>query len=70
MEVYRNPVDTFVAGFLVSPPMTGEAVELGNFKEAKKAIPDTPVLANTGVNIENVDKILAPADGAIIGTAR
>jgi len=53
---------------LVSGPMTGEAVELGNLKEAKQAIPETPVFANTGVNIGNVGKILAVADGAIIGT--
>jgi len=39
LEVYRNPVDTFVAGFLASPPMNlvdarlaedGSAVELGD----------------------------------------
>jgi len=37
MEVYRNPVDTFVAGFLASPPMnllrgrlSGDAVSLGD----------------------------------------
>jgi membrane complex biogenesis BtpA family protein len=53
---------------LVSGPMTGEAVELSNLKEAKQAIPETPVFANTGVNIGNVGKILAVADGAIIGT--
>jgi membrane complex biogenesis BtpA family protein len=53
---------------LVSGPMTGEAVELGNLKEAKEAIPNTPVFANTGVNIDNVEEVLAIADGAIIGT--
>ena len=53
---------------LVSGPMTGEEVELGNLKEAKKAVPGTPVFANTGVNIDNVGNILAEGDGAIVGT--
>ncbi|MCB1380979.1 MAG: BtpA/SgcQ family protein [Alphaproteobacteria bacterium] len=53
---------------LVSGPMTGEAVELGNLKEAKQAVPGTPVFANTGINIDNVERILAVGDGAIIGT--
>ena len=53
---------------LVSGPMTGEAVELANLKEAKAATPTTPVFANTGVNIDNVEAILKAGDGAIIGT--
>lgn len=38
-------------------------------KKVKEAVPDTPVLANTGVGLANVDEQLASADGAIIGTA-
>ena len=53
---------------LVSGPMTGEAVQLSNLREAKEAIPGTPVFANTGVNIDNVADILAIGDGAIVGT--
>lgn len=53
---------------LVSGPMTGEAVELSNLKEAKAAIPETPVFANTGVNLDNVSDILSVGDGAIVGT--
>ncbi|MCP4382008.1 MAG: BtpA/SgcQ family protein [Hyphomicrobiales bacterium] len=53
---------------LVSGPMTGEAVELSNLREAKDAIPDTPVFANTGVNPDNVEDILSVGDGAIVGT--
>ena len=53
---------------LVSGPATGEAVELSNLKEAKSAIPATPVFANTGVNLDNVAAILKAGDGAIIGT--
>ncbi|MDY0873806.1 BtpA/SgcQ family protein [Dongia rigui] len=53
---------------LVSGPMTGEAVETGNLTVVKNVLPDTPVFANTGVNINNVADILGIADGAVIGT--
>jgi len=53
---------------LVSGPMTGQAVETANLKLAKEALPDTPVFANTGVNIDNVADILKIGDGAVIGT--
>jgi hypothetical protein len=53
---------------LVSGPMTGEAVEATNLEQAKKAVGEVPVFANTGVNIDNVERILSIADGAIIGT--
>ena len=53
---------------LVSGPMTGEAVEAANLKVVKDALPDTPVFANTGVNLGNVGDILKVADGAVIGT--
>lgn len=53
---------------LVSGPMTGQAVETGNLKVVKDVLPDTPVFANTGVNIDNVGDILGIADGAVIGT--
>jgi membrane complex biogenesis BtpA family protein len=53
---------------LVSGIMTGQAVETSDLKAVKGVIPDTPVFANTGVNIDNVKDILALADGAIVGT--
>ena len=34
----------------------------------KKAVPDTPIFANTGLNISNVVEQLSAADGAITGT--
>ncbi len=37
-------------------------------KMVKDAVPDTPVFANTGVRLENLEGILAIADGAITGT--
>ena len=53
---------------LVSGIMTGEAADTSDLKAVKTVLPDTPVFANTGVNIENVKETLAIADGVIIGT--
>lgn len=36
--------------------------------QVKEIVPDTPVFANTGVRVENLEKILSIADGAITGT--
>jgi membrane complex biogenesis BtpA family protein len=53
---------------LVSGPMTGEAVEMSNLQQAKKAVGSVPVFANTGVTIDNVETVLSAGDGAIVGT--
>jgi membrane complex biogenesis BtpA family protein len=53
---------------LVSGVMTGEATEASDLKAAKDVLPNTPVFANTGVNIDNVKEILSIGDGVIIGT--
>jgi hypothetical protein len=53
---------------LVSGPMTGQPAETADLKLAKDALPDTPVFANTGVNIDNVADVLKIADGCVIGS--
>ena len=53
---------------LVSGPMTGQPVETGDLQIVKDALPDAPVLANTGVTIGNIGEILDVGDGAVIGT--
>ncbi|UCF36978.1 MAG: BtpA/SgcQ family protein [Acidobacteriota bacterium] len=53
----------------VSGPMTGQAVEASVLQEVKSVLPETPVIANTGVRIDNVEEILSVADGVIIGTS-
>jgi uncharacterized protein len=53
---------------LVSGPLTGEPVERSNLMSVREAVPSVPVLANTGVSIDNIGDILAIADGAVIGT--
>jgi membrane complex biogenesis BtpA family protein len=53
---------------LVSGPLTGEPVEHSHLKSVREAAPSVPVLANTGVTVDNVRDILAIADGVVIGT--
>ena len=42
---------------------------MSDLRSAKEAIPDTPVIANTGVRAERMEEIFAVADGAIVGTS-
>jgi len=52
----------------VSGPMTGQPVDSSDLERVKRRLPETPVFANTGVNIDNVGAILSVADGCVIGT--
>ncbi len=47
----------------------GVQTDLSTLKKVKDAIPDTVVVSNTGVRIENAQEQLSIADGAIVGTA-
>jgi len=53
---------------LVSGPLTGDPVVSSDLRQVREALKDTPVFANTGVNIDNVSDILAYCDGCVIGT--
>ena len=53
---------------LISGQITGTPLDLDELWAAKEAIPETPVLANTGVRAETVGEILSIADGALVGT--
>jgi membrane complex biogenesis BtpA family protein len=65
----RSVVTSSLAdALLISGPMAGAAADLSHIAEAKAAVPETPVLANTGVRIEAVRQTLAVADGVIVGT--
>jgi membrane complex biogenesis BtpA family protein len=54
---------------LVSGQITGEAAALSDLEAVKKALPDTPVLANTGVKHATVADVLKIADGCIVGSS-
>lgn len=54
---------------LVSGQITGEAAALSDLEAVKKVLPETPVLANTGVKHDTVADVLALADGCIVGSS-
>ncbi len=54
---------------LVSGQITGEAARMDDLEAVKSALPDTPVLANTGVKHDTVAEVLRVADGCIVGSA-
>jgi len=54
---------------LISGPAAGVPFEMSDLQQAKEAVPDTPVIANTGVRAERIAEIFAVADGAIVGTS-
>jgi membrane complex biogenesis BtpA family protein len=61
-------VSSLADAILISGAMAGAECDLSHIREAKEAVPTTPVLANTGVKIETVRATLAVADGVIVGT--
>jgi membrane complex biogenesis BtpA family protein len=54
---------------LVSGAITGEAARMEDLESVKRALPRTPVLANTGVKHATVGDVLRVADGCIVGSA-
>jgi len=54
---------------LVSGAITGEAARMEDLEAVKTALPQTPVLANTGVKHATVADVLAIADGCIVGSS-
>ncbi|MDA4848672.1 BtpA/SgcQ family protein [Hoeflea poritis] len=54
---------------LVSGQITGEAAAMSDLEAVKAVLPDTPVLANTGVKHDTVADVLAVADGCVVGSA-
>jgi uncharacterized protein len=54
---------------LVSGAITGEAPAMSDLGAVKKVIPDTPVLANTGVKKETIGEVMRLADGCVVGSS-
>lgn len=54
---------------LVSGAITGEAARMEDLEAVKAVLPDTPVLANTGVKHDTVADVLRVADGCIVGSS-
>jgi uncharacterized protein len=54
---------------LVSGAITGEAPAMSDLGAVKRALPNTPVLANTGVKKDTVAEVMKLADGCIVGSS-
>jgi uncharacterized protein len=52
----------------VSGPLTGQPVDASDLQKVAEAVPEVPVLANTGVTVDNVRAVLSVAAGCVIGT--
>jgi membrane complex biogenesis BtpA family protein len=62
--VFNNRPDALCVSGLVAGAETDSSV----LKRVKDAVPQTVVLANTGMRLDNVEKQLSIADGAVVGT--
>jgi len=67
-ERARSAAYLGVDAILISGQITGTPTDVSQLSAAKEAVPDVPVLANTGVTAETVSQVLACCDGAIVGT--
>jgi len=69
-EVARSTVfNTRPDALCVSGLTAGVASSIEILRRIKNAVPDTPVLANTGVRSDNLSEQLEVSDGAVTGTA-
>jgi uncharacterized protein len=67
-ERARSAAFLGVDALLITGPITGSPTDLAEIRAVKAALPDTPVLASTGVTAGTVAETLAAADGVIVGT--
>jgi membrane complex biogenesis BtpA family protein len=54
---------------LISGPAAGVPFAMSDLHAAKEAVPETDVVANTGVRADRIADIFRVADGAIVGTS-
>ena len=62
--VFNNAPDALCVSGLTAGAETDTQV----LSQVKAAVPDTAVLCNTGCRIDNIERQLAVADGAVVGT--
>jgi membrane complex biogenesis BtpA family protein len=68
-DIARSTVfNTRSDALCVSGLTAGVETSTATLKRVKDAVPETPVFANTGVNLDNVVQQLEIADGAVVGT--
>lgn len=69
LETHATWADFYLAdAIIVTGRMTGEPPTPEDVRRVKEVVGDTPVLVGSGLTPENAEKLLAHADGAIVGT--
>lgn len=72
-DLQRTAEDTFYRGLadalIVTGPGTGRATDPERVTLVREAVPEAPVLVGSGVTAEVAARVLAVADGAIVGSA-
>ena len=56
------------SAILVSGPITGQPPQTSDLRRVAMAVKEVPVIANTGINIDNVEEVMSIAAGVVIGT--
>ncbi len=56
-------------GIIISGVATGSAPSLEDLKEARAAVPSTPIFIGSGATKENLQSLLSIADGAIVASS-
>jgi hypothetical protein len=56
-------------GLIISGPRTGSPPDLGCVDALRRAAPGVPILAGSGISLENAAAALPLLDGAIVGTS-
>jgi hypothetical protein len=67
-EAYGIKIHVGVDGFTISGRAAGFAPDPAFFSKVRKAVPEMPIIAGTGVSKENVEQFLKVSDGAIVVT--
>ena len=68
-DIARSTVfNTRPDALCISGLTAGAETSSSMLRRVKEAVPETPVFANTGVRLENIEQQLAIADGTITGT--
>jgi membrane complex biogenesis BtpA family protein len=63
--VHRGLADAAI----VSGVATGASADIDDLRAVRHALPDTPILVGSGITKENVNGLLAVADGAIVASS-
>ncbi len=69
LETHVTWTDFYMAdAIIITGTMTGVPPSPGDVERAKRIAPETPVIIGSGLTLDNVEKLMSKADGAIVGT--